>query len=79
MFFVFTGAGLEETGAGYRGGDRLLEQGYGSEEGSTQPASKLGTQINQQLTEENRWTLTKIFIAKFLYYTKKLFSLTPIP
>jgi len=75
MFFVFTGAGLEETGAGYRGGDRLLEHGYGSEEGSTQPASKLGTQINQQLSEENTWTLTEIFIEKFLYYTKKLFSL----
>ena len=52
MFFVFTGAGLMKTDAGYRGADRLQKQGYGSEDGSTQPASKLGTQINQQPTEK---------------------------
>jgi len=64
-----------KTGAGYRGGDQLQKQGYGSEDGSTQPASKLGTQINQQPTEKNKWTLTNIFTAKFRYHIKKLFSL----
>jgi hypothetical protein len=73
MFLVFTGAGLMKNGAGYRGGDRLLQRGYGSEDGSTQHASKLGTPINQQLTEKKTLTFTNNFIVKLLYHIKKLF------
>jgi hypothetical protein len=73
MFFVFTGAGLMKNGAGYRGGNRLQQRGYGSEDGSTQHASKLGTTINQQLTEKKTLTFTNSFIGKLLYHIKKVF------
>ena len=75
MFFVFTGAGLMKNGAGYRGGSLRQQREYGSEDGSTQPASKLGTKINQQPTKMTTQTFTTWFIKKLLHHVKKLFLL----
>ncbi len=73
MFFVFTGAGLMKNGAGYRNGSWHQHREYGSENGSTQPASKLGTKINQQPTELITQTFTTRFIKKLLHLIKTLF------
>jgi hypothetical protein len=65
MFFVFTGAGLMKNGAGYRGGSLRQQREYGSEDGSTQPASKLGTTINQQLTELETQTFQTALLENY--------------
>jgi hypothetical protein len=75
VFFVFTGAGLMQNGAGYRSGSRLQQREYGPKNGSTQPASKLGTKINHQPTKMTTQTLTTWFIKKLLHHVKKLFLL----